>query len=232
MISELPYKELGQTALHQDSTWILVMATIAVLVVGFIRARSYNYIHEVLTLIASTFNWHSVESAISLQERWTCRILYGAYFISISLIIYEITVVLGYANGLPVNGLLLYAIIAILCIGYYFIQYLLRAIVGFAFDIPQAIHEIWLCKVLFSNIMAIIALPVAVIFPFTPENNYSILIIIAVILFTLMYFWRILHSFRLIVNDFLSLFYTILYLCAVEAVPMVITAKIITSGNI
>lgn len=232
MATELPYKELGETVLHQDSTWILTMFMIAILVIGYIRSHSATFIHQLLSLTTSSFNWHSVEDAISLHERWTCRILYGVYFISLSLLIYEIITAFGYGNATHLSGLALYGIIALLCIGFYLIQYIARAVVGYAFDIPNTIHSIWLCKILFANIMSIIALPVVIIFPFSPEHNYPILTIIAILLFTLMYIWRILHSFRLIISDFLSLFYTILYLCAVEAVPMVIIAKILTQGSV
>lgn len=230
MTSELPYKELGQTALHPDSVWITLIATAAILIIGFTRTRSTTFIHQMLSLTTSTFNWHAVENAISLQERWTCRILYGVFFISISLVIYEITVSSGAADTIPIQGMALYATILAACIAFYLFQFIMRSIVGYAFDIPQTMHNVWICKILAADIFSIISLPIIIIFPFTPETNYTILTTIAIITITLMYIWRLLHSFRIITTDFLSLFYTILYLCAVEAIPMLCIAKTITQG--
>ena len=224
--TRLEYKELGQTALGGDGLWIFAVSVVAMLMTGFVHLRSRQFIPQMVSLLTSSFHWRSVSESLHLQNYWNSRMLQVSFYLLSSLAIYEIAMAYGYNVHTEVQGLELYGIILLLSVGFYTFKYMLHHLIGFAFDMPAARSSIVTAKMLATNIFGVIVIPAVLLFPFVSEAGYSVLGILTIVMMIMMYIWRLLISFKFILTDYLSVVYSLLYLCTVEAIPMVVIFKI------
>lgn len=225
---QLIYKPLGHTALNADTVWLFAITIIAGLIIGIVRSRATLFFQQMLTLTYSGFHWRSVTESMTLQNYWPSRLLHTAFYILTAVIIYDIYIATGHTSVDDLSGIKLYgAILGATCLFYIF-KFALHSIIGFTFDIPEVSKYIITCKIIATDIFAIVALPIALIFPFVRESDYFIMGAIACTAFVLLYFWKILKSVKIILSDYLSFLYSILYLCTVEAIPVVCIYKLLT----
>lgn len=225
---ELFYRPLGTTALNADAVWLFSIVSIAGIIIGLIHSRTNNFITQLLSLTVSDFHWRSIVDSLSLQNRMSIFLLHASFHILLAAIIYEVIIATNNHNILAFNGIVLYLLILAATILFIGVKIFIHKLIGYTFDTPEIARHIIVCKVLATDIYAILALPIAYIFPFIPENSYYALTIIAAILLCTLYFWRLLKSVKIILTDYLSLIYTFLYLCTVEAIPIVCIYKLFT----
>lgn len=225
-IQYLEYKELQHTPLHADMVWLFALSAIVACVVGVVRALSPTFLGQMLSLLFSNFHWRSVVDSFLLQNNVVCKILRLSAYIVGAILLYEIFVATGHTEALGFSGLKLYGII-LLCVYIFFLfKYILHSVIGFTFDIPQEITHLLICKKMAICIFAILSFPLAIVFPFVPEDNYTFMIVSIAILAGFVYLWRILKTLKIILTDYLSVFYSFLYLCTVEAIPIAIVCKL------
>ncbi len=224
------YKELQQTPLNADMIWLFAFSTLAACVVGLARTLSPMFIGQLLSLIVSNFHWRAVTESLTMQNRVIGRILRLAFYVVSAVLLYEIFIATGHTTALGFSGIELYGFMLVSILIYFVLKYMLHAIIGFTFDIPEQTAHILACKKIATGILAIVCFPFAMIFPFVPENAYSFMITIIVIVVGFVYLWRILQSLKIILVDYLSIIYSFLYLCTVEAMPLAFVSKLVYIG--
>lgn len=222
----LEYKELQHAALYPDMIWLFALSALVACLVGLVRTISPSFIGQMLSLLFSDFHWRSVVDSLTLQNRVVSRILRYSFYVVLAILLYEIYHATGHSTMMGFSGIELYGLFFATVFIYFVVKYILIYIISFVFDIPEEMKYIIICKKLSSNIISVILFPVAMIFPFVPANTYILLVVIAVAIVGLVYLWRILKSLKIILTDYLSIFYSFLYLCTVEAIPMAFVCKL------
>ncbi len=222
----LEYKNLQHPALYPDMIWLFALSALVGCMVGLVRTISPSFLGQMLSLIFSNFYWRVVTDSLTLQNRGVCRILRYTSYVIFAILFYETYLATGHQTMLGFSGIQLYGVMLLIVIIYFCIKYIMAFVISFVFDIPEEIKTVIICKKLSSNIISVIAFPVAMLFPFVPENTYNILIASAIIIICFVYLWRILQTLKIILTDYLSIFYSFLYLCTVEAIPIAFVCKL------
>ncbi len=107
---------------------------------------------------------------------------------------------------------------------YYVTQLLSLKLIGYVF--AKGIEtELWIQGFNASqSVMGQLLAPIAIIMLFMPEHN-ELMLFIAAVLYIIARLAFLLKSFRIFFNSFFQCFYFILYLCAVEIIPLIIAYR-------
>lgn len=217
----------AQSVLAADSTWLLSITAIVALIVGFIRIRSMLFISSLLLSTLSEHNLKNVFNTLPTQNYWPYRLLHIVYFIVISIFIYEILTILGLHEIGNFKNFWLFVMILSAVIIFHIAKYLLNKMIGYAFNSYDNYNSIIQSKIIACELTSIFILPISMIFPFIMPSGYNVLMIIAFVFIGYFYLWRILKSIKIFLQNYVSAFYTILYLCIVEIIPIVCLYKIV-----
>ncbi|MDD2564262.1 MAG: DUF4271 domain-containing protein [Salinivirgaceae bacterium] len=112
----------------------------------------------------------------------------------------------------------------------FFILYTIRKLIHFLlsaiFNLKETIQEYSFHGNLFIKLLGIIILPLIITIPYLPENHVNYLFIIILALISIVYLMRIFRIFSLTIRKGFSIFYLILYLCALEIGPCIVLLKV------
>lgn len=109
----------------------------------------------------------------------------------------------------------------------YAIRRLLFFIIGSIFSITETLQEYSFHGNLFLKLLGMIILPLTITIPYIPEKYAHWLFLLISLLIFLIYIMRIIRTFSITIRKGFSIFYLILYLCALEIGPYIMLMKII-----
>jgi len=157
----------------------------------------------------------------------TERVLFSLnvlFIINLTLFVYEAAVFWG-IDILDKTNFTLFGIIAVLLLFIYLFKYLFYHFMGFLLnhtkEVSLFVHNI----LLYNKILGLILFPVVIIIPFLDDTFIRYFIIFGSILFVISFLFRLFRIFQLSMKINFSGFYLILYLCAVEILPLFLIGK-------
>ena len=209
----------------QGDNIFLSLIFISVMVTGFVRLNWKEYMGNILR---SIFFQGVVDkiSGTNASYIFPNLILSFLFFFNSSIFIYEVFKLTEFT---PVNIdslLMMPVIFGSLLVLFYGKIFILRFI-GHIFD-TQTHFKSYLRGFSFgAQAFAIIILPVIIIIPFINQSLQLIFIDIGYVIFTILYLLQISHGIKIILKETFSLYYIILYLCALEILPLSILFKVI-----
>jgi hypothetical protein len=106
-------------------------------------------------------------------------------------------------------------------------QLITYRLVGKIFDTSDAISRYLSSASATSKAFAVILLPIIVLFPFSEPPLQEALIKTGLGLFIALYLIQLTHGIRTNFSNLLSGYYIILYLCALEILPLAILYKVL-----
>jgi len=112
-------------------------------------------------------------------------------------------------------------------VAYFFILRLVHYFIGFVTETPIFIIEFDQNIFYYYRVLGILLLPIAVFIPYTNPIISSYLLFLAWALFFMMLVMRWLRAFIISFNHRVSFLYMILYLCALEILPLLVVLKLI-----
>jgi hypothetical protein len=98
---------------------------------------------------------------------------------------------------------------------------------GAVFGIGDIISEYSFQGNLYLKLTGMLLLPLILVIPYIPENHAHAFFVAAIIIIGLIYLFRILRTFSITIRKGFSIFYLILYLCALEIGPCLVFLKIL-----
>jgi hypothetical protein len=101
---------------------------------------------------------------------------------------------------------------------------------GITFQKREAFNEYFQNYNLYRKIFGLVIFPIVVAIQFTPEEIKLVLIYTGFLLFGIVYLMHILRGLQIFMKKNISLFYLILYLCALEFLPILVWLKLIKEG--
>ncbi len=116
-------------------------------------------------------------------------------------------------------------------LGLFLIFFLLRKMIHFflgsIFSIREIITEYSFQGNLYLKLTGIMLLPLILAIPYIQENHAHILFVASTSIIGIIYFFRILRTFSITIRKGFSIFYLILYLCALEIGPCLVFFKML-----
>jgi hypothetical protein len=103
---------------------------------------------------------------------------------------------------------------------------LIIRLLGFILDIGRTISEYIFCSQMINQAIGLFLFPVILSIPYINIQIRPYLILSGIIIVVLLYFMQIYRLVQIILNKHFSIFYLILYLCALEFLPVLLILKI------
>ena len=135
-------------------------------------------------------------------------------------------------NGVSMTGfggMELYVIVLAVANGYFMLKILLYKILGSIFSKRETTGELVFNMMLYHNVLGLILLPIATIHSMVPALAPVSLFVVPGLI-VLFYLMSVIRSIFFAFREGVSIFYLILYLCALEILPILLVAKLATNG--
>jgi hypothetical protein len=215
-LAQTQKKELADT----HSNWPLFFLLGIFLIIGWTRLFYRKYFDM---LIKSSVFTNYAQNLFYERNSLTTRaslLLNTSFFITLGLFAFQIKEHYGVSflpSILPVYKMLLLS-------GFFVIWYAWNGIfttfVGAIFQRQQSFGEYFHNINLFRKMQGIFLFPVAIVVQYIAPELRAIFIITGVTIFVLIYLFHIIRGLQIFQKNNVSIFYLILYLCALEFLPL------------
>ncbi len=215
----------GATPLKPYSGAAALSFVFVVVVLSVIRFSGRTFLQDLFGFLGGTIGWKRLEQSQVAQKGLLFFLLNCVYVLMLSVVIVEAAVALG--PGLLSGNVVYYAVgfVAAAIVAYYFLRLISDMVIGFAFRTETRLQTLTLYRRSARSIIGILLSPCVLLMPFVSSFGclcltlYAGFVIIAVTLL------RIGKTMRINLTDLPTILYFILYLCIVEAVPLVCITK-------
>jgi hypothetical protein len=223
-VQQIPFDgTVEKPTLQQD--WFIALLVGVVLVTGLVRMNWYRYLKDVmLTIFFPTFT--SKLGSANASNFMPSLILGTLFYINSTLFTFQILThyrrpIAGFEGALmlPVILVFLFLLFTAKIIAY--------RIIGKIFDTSSAINRYLSSASATSKAFAVLLLPIIVLFPFSEPVLQEGLIRTGIGMFIALYLIQLTHGIRANFSNLLSGYYIILYLCALEILPLAILYKVL-----
>jgi hypothetical protein len=218
-------KELPSDHFHYD--WGLPLILLSAFIYGVIKAESGKYFMEIFKFISFRSINESASRDIGALFHWQSTLFNLASFFNISLFAFFSVI---WYEAIPLDGKkLIYWLISLgIIISVFTIRHFICNITGFLSGEKEIFREYILCIYLSYRIMGLGLLILTVLILYAVNIPVDILFYSGFSLVALSYVIRVSRLFLIFINRHVSIFYLILYLCALEILPVVIIIKYVT----
>ena len=123
------------------------------------------------------------------------------------------------------SGIEFYLIVFVVANAYYLLKLFLYKILGSVFSQREVTSELIFNMMLYNNVLGLILLPVATVHALVPGFGIASLFLVPGLI-VLFYLMSIIRSVYFAIREGISIFYLILYLCALEILPVLLVTKL------
>ena len=217
--------ELPSGFFHND--WGLPVILLAVLIYGIIKTESVRFFKGILKFISLRGINESASRDIGALFQWQSTLFNLASFINISL--FAFLTVLWY-DILPFEGnrFVFWLISLAIIISAITLRHIICIIIGNMSGEKEIFREYLNGIYQVYRLAGLLLLVINVLILYTGFMSVTYLFYAGFALVALFYFIRVVRLFLIFINRHVSIFYLILYLCALEFLPVVIIVKYVT----
>ncbi|MEI7423121.1 MAG: DUF4271 domain-containing protein [Prolixibacteraceae bacterium] len=228
-VAEIPGKPYGfigkpMKATGQDWTFFLIL--IGWTIFASLRFGFSKYIVQVFQ---SIFNF-TISSRLFREQGYNNN--FGPF--RLNLIFYLFLpfpiYLIAKDNGVSMmgfSGIELYVIVLVVVNAYFLTKILLYKLMGSIFSQKEITGELVFNMMLYHNVLGMVMLPVATFHSFVPALGFVSLFIVPGLIL-IFYLLSLLRSIYFAIRTGISIFYLILYLCALEILPVLLVVKLAT----
>jgi hypothetical protein len=150
------------------------------------------------------------------------------FFLFVPFPIYLIAKDNGVSMG-GFSGFEFYLIVFAVVNAYFLVKLFLYKLLGSVFSQRETTSELVFNMMLFNNVLGLVLLPVATIHAMVPGFGMVSLFLVPGVI-VLFYLMSIIRSIYFAIREGISIFYLILYLCALEILPILLVTKMAVSA--
>jgi len=212
----------------KSSDWMLGVILFSLILFGWLR---FGYRKFVTAAIQSAFSFFA---ARRIKEE--ANILRNRVFLFINILFY-LNVALFFSQWITFNQIsipfmedlkLFFAILGVLLMLYFLKGILFKALDFIFLSKGEFIHY-FNTVFIYNRMVGLFLLPIIAILPFISKNAMSTMFYIGFFVIGLFYLLRIFRGIQIGIKNKLSIFYLILYLCALEILPIMVVYKLVAS---
>jgi hypothetical protein len=223
-----PYGFAGKPLIHDGQDWTFFLILIGWTIFASLRFGFSKYL---VMVFQSVFNY-SISSRLYREQGYNNNFgpfrLNLIFYLFLPLPVYLI----ARENGVSLmgfSGIELYLIVLVVINAYFLLKIFLYKLLGSVFSLRETTGELVFNMMLFHNVLGIILLPISTIHSMVP--GFGIVSLFAVpALIAIFYLMSIIRSIYFAFREGISIFYLILYLCALEILPVLLVIKLATGG--
>ena len=218
--SEIPFRQL-----HDD--WIILLILVAIFLFAIIRKSSDN----ILQGVERFFLFRGVNDPSSRDTgglfSWESTIKNLITFLILGLFGYSAA---SYYNIIPsaITGIIFWIISVMIISAAVTLRHIVCIITGSVSNEKEIFREYLMSVYQFYRFSAFFSFLLIILMSYTTIFPVKSCLITGIIVFATLYLIRILRLLIIFINRNISLFYLILYLCALEILPVLISVKYIS----
>jgi hypothetical protein len=218
-------EELPVDYFHND--WVLPVILLTILIYGIIKAESVKFFKGIIKFISFRGINESASSEMVSLFNWQSTLFNLASFINISL--FAFYTILWY-NVIPIEqkSIIYWLISLFIVISALTLRHFICIITGNISDEKEIFREYLAGIYQGYRLTGLLLMIVTVLILYTSFLPVKVLFYSGFSLAGLLYFVRAFRLFLIFINRHVSIFYLILYLCALEILPVVIIIKYVT----
>jgi len=218
-------KEIPEKPYHDD--WIIIVVLISVFIYAIISTYSGKLIREVKNFFLFRNIGNSSSSDLGELFHWQSTLFNLVSFLSLALFSYCASI---YYEIIPatISGFLFWLILLMTVISSVTLRHIICYITGNVSGESAAFNEYIITIYLFYRYLAFILLIITILICYTTFLSAKPLIIAGFITTIILYLVRLTKLFLIFLIRNISIFYLILYLCALEFLPVGVLIKYFT----
>ena len=227
---ELVHHLKGGERIPRDSyshDWVLPLVLVTVLIYGVVFSESASFFRGIFKFITFRGINESTSRDINSIFQWQSSLFNLAAFINISLFAFLSSIWSGLIF-MEDKHFLLWLICLGVLISALTIRHLICTIVGNMSGEKEIFSEYLVGIYQYYRLAALFLLIISVMVLYTVFLPKNVLFYVGFSFVALLYVIRVLRLFLIFINRHVSIFYLILYLCALEILPVVIIIKYVT----
>ncbi len=219
-------KKLLPSGFNVDLVWLLPALVVIVAMTGWIRFASGKFFRE---LFQAVFYHTSSDNLYKIthfrKSAWSVGLNF-LFLINLGLFVYELMTHFGIRPA-GIDGLGLWGIATGVLMTVSFLKTGIYRFLGWVFNTREATRRFLFEVNLLNKAFGVILVPFIVVIPYVHPQYELLLLVSGLVLFVVMYLIQLLKGVKIILHEPLSVFYMILYLCALEILPIVTIYKIV-----
>ena len=218
-------KNLPGRPFHED--WIILIVLVAAFLYSSIRTFSKNFLPEVIRFFSFRGIGDPVSGDIDGVYHWQSTLVNLISFFNIALFLYCAA---SYYDFIPagISGILFWAIAFILVAFLITIRHIVCSLAGSISGQKQIFNEYLVTVYQSYRYAALILFVLVILLSYTEIFSAPMIFIIGLISFSALYLMRIIRLLLIFIKRSVSISYLILYLCALEFLPVLVTVKYFT----
>jgi hypothetical protein len=221
-----PYGFVGKPMKTMGQDWTFLLILIGWTIFASLRFGFSKYIVQVFQ---SIFNF-TISSRLYREQGYNNN--FGPF--RLNLIFYLFLpfpiYLIAKDNGVSLmgfSGIELYVIVLVVVDAYFLTKILLYKILGSVFSQKEVAGELVFNMMLYHNVLGMILLPVATFHSWVPALGFVSLFLVPGLIL-IFYLLSLVRSIYFAIRTGISVFYLILYLCALEILPILLVVKLAT----
>jgi hypothetical protein len=148
------------------------------------------------------------------------------FYLNTSIFVFEILMQSG-RQFMGFDSIFVIPLILVFLLALFSLKIMVYRVVGHIFETIGPVRDYLFGSSTMAKAYGILVIPFIVFIPFVDEDAQLMLIKFGLGLFILLYLMQIARGVRIILSNTYSVYYIILYLCALEILPLTILFKVI-----
>lgn len=220
-------KVLLPSHFNAELGWMLPVLIGLVAVTGWLRIASGKFFREMFQAVFYHTAAENLYKITHFRKSFWSAGLNFLFVLNLALFVFEVMVHFQARPG-GLHGAVIWGIIAGSLLLLFWIKNGIYRLLGWVFNTREETGEFLFQVNLLNKAFGIMLLPFLVVIPYVHPQFELILIGAGFVLFATMYLVQLGQGAKIILRQPLSLFYMILYLCALEILPIVVLLKVVT----
>lgn len=204
-----------------QTDWMLGILIVSFILFGWINVRFSRFVKSIVSASYNYFSARKLQEESNVVRNKVFMVMNILFFINSALIItqwfdFHNIKLLGQSNYL-----LFFIFLALIIIIYTFKSFVLLML-DFIFLTRGSFMEYNSTVFIYNKLYGFALLPIVTCIPYVSENAANYLLILAIIVFAILYLMKLLRGIVIGFKNKLSILYLILYLCALEILPLLV----------
>lgn len=218
-------KEIPVRPFHED--WVILVVLVAAFLYSSIRTFSKNFFPEVIRFFSFRGVGDPVSGDIGEVYHWQSTVVNLISFFNIALFVYCAA---SYYDFIPagISGILFWAIAFLAVALIVTFRHLVCFVTGYISGQRQIFNEYMVTVYQLYRYAALILFVLVILLSYTDIFSAKTIFTIGLTSFLALYLMRIIRLLLIFIKRDVSVLYLILYLCALEFLPVLVTAKYFT----
>ncbi|MBN2598057.1 MAG: DUF4271 domain-containing protein [Marinifilaceae bacterium] len=219
-------REKGIQIASHNSDWMVGVLLFALILMAIVR---FSYSKFLLRVFDSTINYQT-SSNLLLEKNM--RNLRGSIFLNLLFYVnFTLFIVQYFVYILSLNHehnnivFFLYCFIGL--VGLYNTKFIFIRFIGYIFNGIKESKEYLHTIFIYNKNLGVILLPITISAPFIAQHSIPMLLNSGLILTLIFYVFRLSRGLKILFRQHVSIFYMILYLCALEILPLLMIYKLL-----